>query len=62
MAITIVGNTTIKNHMVRKDGNKEVAQRHFEIKTGNYVCEDEDDWYLRQVVAWMILKWGLDIL
>jgi hypothetical protein len=62
MAIAIIGNATIKCHMVRKDGNKEISQQHDEIVTSNIICDNEDDWEMRKMVAWIILEWGLDFL
>jgi hypothetical protein len=55
----VIGSAIIKTRTVRKQGNKEVSQSF-----GTIIMEpeemDEDDWKMRQMVAWIILQWGWD--
>lgn len=61
MATTFIGKASIKSHLTRKDGNKEVAQHQHEIVTKNIVVDSEYDWQIRQLVAWLILELGWEI-
>ena len=57
----VIAKANMKFRTIRKEGHKELSSELRTIEM-DPVEIDEDEWQMRQLVAWIVLVWGWDIL